>query len=507
MTTVRTRRSKSAPRSSIAIRILNRGPRRLRHPRDGVGQPADPRLELLGGVGHDRRVEAEPGHHEEPRGAPSGLPSLGAPRVLDGVQPQSADVDPPVPAGDRHLAPTSPGRPPASTRLRASRFPVPPGSRPIGPPGPTIAWATARTVPSPPSAHTTSTPWSSGLARLADAHVLHRGLDQQRLVPAAARHARVICARTSSPVVELGGVDDDRRLPLGAGAGARRPRGGSGREAGRRRPNRRGVPVSATESVARHGPATSKPAGATSDDRTEGHPAGVVRHRPGRYRTQWRRTPARWQDRRDFGRVDGGCTAGDRHHGRTPDDVADRPAGTDRPSAIPHDTKDWTWVLRDRCPDCGFDRHRRHPGATVAGLLHAAFTDAWPTVLAAAGRRASARPRDVVAAGVRLPRARRLPPLRPSGCAGCSPRTTPSSPTGTRTRPRCGSRYAEQDPAARRRRAGRRGADAGRRRSTRCRPRPVEPPGHRSDGTAFTVETLAPYLVHEVEHHLHDVHA
>ena len=29
--------------------------------------------------------------------------------------------------------------------------------------------------------------------------------------------------------------------------------------------------------------------------------------------------------------------------------------------------------------------------------------------------------------------------------------------------------------------------------------------GHRSDGTAFTVETLAQYLVHEVEHHLHDV--
>ena len=41
----------------------------------------------------------------------------------------------------------------------------------------------------------------------------------------------------------------------------------------------------------------------------------------------------------------------------------------------------------------------------------------------------------------------------------------------------------------------------------RCRTRPVEPPGHRSDGTAFTVETLAQYLVHEVEHHLHDVHA
>lgn len=30
--------------------------------------------------------------------------------------------------------------------------------------------------------------------------------------------------------------------------------------------------------------------------------------------------------------------------------------------------------------------------------------------------------------------------------------------------------------------------------------------GHRSDGVAFTVTTLCQYLVHDVEHHLHDVH-
>ena len=44
-----------------------------------------------------------------------------------------------------------------TSRLRASRLPVPPGSSPIGTPEPTISCATARTVPSPPKAHTTST--------------------------------------------------------------------------------------------------------------------------------------------------------------------------------------------------------------------------------------------------------------------------------------------------------------------------------------------------------------
>lgn len=32
-------------------------------------------------------------------------------------------------------------------------------------------------------------------------------------------------------------------------------------------------------------------------------------------------------------------------------------------------------------------------------------------------------------------------------------------------------------------------------------------PGHRSDGMPFTVATLTQYLMHEVEHHLHDVGA
>ncbi len=64
----------------------------------------------------------------------------------------------------RPVMATSTARPRSSvgsSRLRARRFPVPPGSRPIGTPVPTISWATARTVPSPPNAQTTSTPSAS----------------------------------------------------------------------------------------------------------------------------------------------------------------------------------------------------------------------------------------------------------------------------------------------------------------------------------------------------------
>ena len=47
------------------------------------------------------------------------------------------------------------------SRLRASRFPVPPGSGPSGVSVPTSAVATARTVPSPPSGQTTAAPSST----------------------------------------------------------------------------------------------------------------------------------------------------------------------------------------------------------------------------------------------------------------------------------------------------------------------------------------------------------
>ena len=96
-----------------------------------------------------------------------------------------------------------------------------------------------------------------------------------------------------------------------------------------------------------------------------------------------------------------------------------------------------------------------------------------------------------------------------SGCstcasAGCSTRTTRSSPTGTRTRRRVADRYHEQDPAIV---AGELASAAG---GIAASFAAVEGDqwdrvGRRSDGAVFTVRSFARYFVHDPIHHLWDV--
>ena len=52
-------------------------------------------------------------------------------------------------------------------------------------------------------------------------------------------------------------------------------------------------------------------------------------------------------------------------------------------AAIVPDDKDWTWTLRERCPDCGFTA-ADVSAPEIAGLVRA-FTDPWPGVLAGPG--------------------------------------------------------------------------------------------------------------------------
>jgi hypothetical protein len=53
-------------------------------------------------------------------------------------------------------------------------------------------------------------------------------------------------------------------------------------------------------------------------------------------------------------------------------------AGADD-AVIAPDDKDWTWTLREQCPDCGFTAAR--VAADEIAPLVAAFTDPWATVL------------------------------------------------------------------------------------------------------------------------------
>lgn len=185
---------------------------------------------------------------------------------------------------------------------------------------------------------------------------------------------------------------------------------------------------------------------------------------------------------------------------------------TDEPFvAADADTKDWTWVLDRPCADCGVAAGAV-PLAAVPGLLAGAAAT-WTTVLDGPGadpEQLRRRPRPGVwstteyAAHVRdVHRVfddRLALVLAATGDEGATFANWDQDAAAE------SGRYDLEDPrdvaqelaAASARVAGRyatvRPEDAGRR-------------GLRSNGSAFTVTTLARYHLHDVLHHLHDVGA
>ena len=169
--------------------------------------------------------------------------------------------------------------------------------------------------------------------------------------------------------------------------------------------------------------------------------------------------------------------------------------------AIIPDTKNWTWVLDRPCPECGFD-----PAATafgeVPGLLRSS-AERWQEILA--GPAAGVRPDDATwspleyAAHVRdLCRVyrMRLNLMLENDGAGFADWDQDATAVA--------ERYAEQDPAAV---AAELAAEA---ETTAAAFAAVEPGqldrrGLRSDGSAFTVDSLARYFIHDALHHLWDV--
>lgn len=172
-------------------------------------------------------------------------------------------------------------------------------------------------------------------------------------------------------------------------------------------------------------------------------------------------------------------------------------------SAIPPETKDWTWTIERSCPECGFDASSL-TDAAVPGLL-AASAHVWAARLEAVDSHQRPSParwsaleyaahvRDVC----RLFRSRTELMLA---------QTNPTFTSWDGDRAATDENYAGQTPAvvadelsvaARRwseRLTGLTGADWDR-------------TGLRADGTMFTVRTLARYGLHEIAHHLSDVGA
>ncbi|MEX0429192.1 class I SAM-dependent methyltransferase [Nocardioides sp. DS6] len=171
------------------------------------------------------------------------------------------------------------------------------------------------------------------------------------------------------------------------------------------------------------------------------------------------------------------------------------------PAAIEPDTKDWTWVLDRPCPACGYVA-----GAVTADRLAPTIRDnatAWAGFLAAPMVRDRPAPttwsileyachvRDVhrrFAERVRLM-------LTEDG---------PVFANWDQDATAVEDRYGEQDPATVTEELLD-AADAAAARYESVPPDAWARPGLRDNGSAFTIESLGRYHLHDVVHHLHDV--
>lgn len=168
---------------------------------------------------------------------------------------------------------------------------------------------------------------------------------------------------------------------------------------------------------------------------------------------------------------------------------------------IEPDTKDWTWVLTEPCPDCGYDAGSTQPGEVAARIRTDA--DGWVTRLA--GTSATERPTptvwSVLEYGCHIRDVHRIFAHRVELMLT---EDAPHFPNWDQDETALVDDYASQDPAtvADELRAAAAAvadaydavpADAWSRR------------GLRSNGSEFTIATIALYHLHDVVHHTWDV--
>lgn len=168
---------------------------------------------------------------------------------------------------------------------------------------------------------------------------------------------------------------------------------------------------------------------------------------------------------------------------------------------ITPDTKDWTWVLRRPCPECGFDT-QSIPRSAIPDLLRA-NASAWSEILTG--------PRD--------PRPRPRPDVWSPLEYACHVRDVcrmyharltlmllidnPHYPDWNQDQTALADDYPSQDPATvatELQAAATNLATA----FAALTPTQWPRPGSRSDGSHFTIESFARYFLHDPIHHLHD---
>jgi len=175
----------------------------------------------------------------------------------------------------------------------------------------------------------------------------------------------------------------------------------------------------------------------------------------------------------------------------------------DAPPAIEPDTKDWTWVLDERCPACGFAAPDVEPAAIGATVR--ALAPRWVGALSRSDARERPEPSvwSVLEYGahvrdVHIVFGRRL--------VSMLEHDDPLFENWDQDAAALEDRYHLQSPsvvAAELVDAAEALADV----FDGVEGEAWDRPGRRSNGSVFTVRTLGQYFLHDVIHHLHDVGA
>ena len=167
------------------------------------------------------------------------------------------------------------------------------------------------------------------------------------------------------------------------------------------------------------------------------------------------------------------------------------------------DTKDWTWVLREPCPECGYDAtsvDRADLGARIR-----ASAAPWAAVLARPD--AAERPAPDTWSPVEYAcHVRDVHRIFSTRLASMLSENTPHYANWDQDETAVEDRYAKQDPRV----VAEELAASGE--AVAAQFDAVDDPqwqreGVRSDGSVFTVETLGRYLLHDLDHHVWDVSA
>lgn len=167
------------------------------------------------------------------------------------------------------------------------------------------------------------------------------------------------------------------------------------------------------------------------------------------------------------------------------------------------DDKDWTWVLRTECTECRFDV-RHFPREQISNLIRDNAVR-WIPILELDDERLRRRPRpDRWSALEYAAHVRDVFELFDHRLDLMLTEDAPHFPNWNQDETALDKHYDEADPADvledlqanATRLAVRFAAVSGAQ---------WERTGHRSDGASFTVESFARYLIHDPEHHRHDV--